>query len=78
MTFSLHSILKASLGYKCQRHQNKKDLPVLLLQLLYQRVINSGVHRGKNALVENSTIEDLLDSCVNRTLAIPLFRSGGV
>lgn len=40
------------------------NLPILLLQLLHQWIVNLGVHRRENALLRDRAIEYLHDSCI--------------
>lgn len=52
----------------------REDLPVLLLQLLHQRVVYLGVHRRENTLIRDCAIKDLFDGCVTQNVSNSSFQ----
>ena len=52
-----------------EARRTNKHLPILLLQLLDQRIIDLRAHRRENTLVRDSSVEHLLDSYVVIILA---------
>jgi hypothetical protein len=67
--FSLHSILKAPLEHELPRDWVKENLPVLLLQLLHQWIVDLGVHWRENALVGDRAIKYLFDGCMTQIVS---------
>ena len=75
ITFSLHAILDASSTYNLPRSQNKEHLPVLLCQLLHQRIVDLGAHWRQNTFVRYRTIEYLFDGCASNFVSDFVFRN---
>ena len=73
--FSLHAILKASSTHELARGQDKENLPVLLPQLLHQRVVDLGVQGRQNTFVRDCTIQYLFDGCVSQYVSDSSFQN---
>ena len=52
-----------------EARRSDKHLPVLLLQLLDQRIVDLRAHRREDSLVRDCAVKHLLDSCVDMMLA---------
>ena len=72
--FSLHSILKAPLANELPRDCDKENLPILLLQLLHQRIVDLGVHWGENTLVGDRAIKYLFDGWMTQHVSNSSFQ----
>lgn len=55
--------------------ENRKCLPVFLLQLLDKGTIELIAHRCEDTFIRTSTVKHELHSCEDITLATPLIRS---
>lgn len=73
--FSLHAILNASLIHGLPRGQDSELLPVLFFQLLYQWVVDLGVHGCQNTFVRDRAIQYLFDSCESQYVSHSPFRN---
>jgi hypothetical protein len=72
--FSLHSILKAPLAQELPRDRDKENLPVLLLQLLHQWIVDLGVHWRENTLIGDRAIKYLFDGCMTQSVSNSSFQ----
>jgi len=73
--FSLHSILKAPLSHELPRDWDKENLPVLLLQLLYQWIVDLRVHWREDTFVGDRAIKYLFDGCMTQNVSNSQFKS---
>lgn len=47
-----------------------RDLPVVILELLHQRLVDVLAHGGEDTLLGDSAVEDLQDSCLQCLVSI--------
>ena len=72
--FSLHSILKAPLAHELPRDRDTENLPVLLLQLFHQWIVDLGVHWRENTLIGDRAIKYLFDGCMTQNVSNSSFQ----
>lgn len=72
--FSLHSILRAPLAHELPRDWDEENLPVFLLQLLHQWIVDLGIHWRRNTPVGDRAIKYLFDGCMTQNVSNSSFQ----